>query len=488
MPIFSLPSLRYLSSVLLVLTLHQSQAQTAPLNLNLPQLGDSASGFVSHKREHELGRTWLRLYRKQIPASNDALIFSYLDSLLSRLAQHSNLEDKRLELVVVRNKTLNAFAVPGGIVGVHTGLFLYANDEEQLASVLAHELAHISQRHWVRSVEKAQQNRIPTMAGILTGLALMATTGSDAGLAALMATQAANLESQLRFSRENEAEADRVGMQTLVNADINPQAMVGMFENMLRASRYAGERPPEFLLSHPITEKRVADSQNRLSMYSPINSRPNLEFDLAKSRIRVVMADSPQAAIKAFQAEVSGVSRAPDASRYGLAYAQLLSKDYPKAEQTLAPLLTKAPQQIHYQLLQAEIEQGQQRHSQALTRVETALERSPDHYAANLLAAKILENLNQYERAVRQLEKLLPRYETQPQVWFELAELRGLAKDTQGVHLARAEYFQLTGNFERARQHLSYALQQPGIDSVRRARIQERLREINALEQQDLNA
>lgn len=465
----------------------QTQAQTAPLNLNLPQLGDSASGFVSHQQEHQLGRTWLRLFRKQIPASNDALVFSYVDQLTKRLAQSSNLENKALEIIVVRNKTLNAFAVPGGIVGVHTGLFMYADSEEQLASVLSHELAHISQRHWVRSVEKAQQNRIPTMAGVLASLALMATTGSDAGIAALMATQAANLESQLRFSRENEAEADRVGMQTLVNAGYSPQAMVGMFENMLRASRFSGDRPPEFLLSHPITEKRIADSQNRSSMYPPMNSPASIEYDLVKSRIRVAMADNHQIAIKTFQAEVKGVSKSPDASRYGLAYAQLLDKQYAQAEATLAPLLKRAPQQVFYQLLQAEIEQGQQQHPQALARVEAVLAKQPNHYAANLLTAKILENLNQYEKAVKQLERLLPRYETQPQVWYELAEVRGLARDTTGVHLARAEYFQLTGDFERAKQHLSFALQDRGLDNVRRGRIQERMRIISEMASQDLN-
>ena len=231
--------------------------------LNLPELGDSTSSTVSRQKEYQVGQAWLMIYRSRIPTFKDPQLNDYLEDLLQQLARYSELEDKRLTLVTIDNKALNAFAVPGGVIGIQSGLLLHAKSEGELASVLSHELAHLSQRHWARRVEKSRQNMLPTMAALLASMILIATSGGDAGMAALTMTQAASAESQLRFSRDNEAEADRIGMKTLSAANFNPSDMPVMFERMLRSSRFMGQRPPEFLLSHPVTEKRISDTRNR---------------------------------------------------------------------------------------------------------------------------------------------------------------------------------------------------------------------------------
>lgn len=290
-------------------------------NILLPELGDSASGIASHEQEFILGRAWLRLFRNKAPEANDPLMHDYLNQLLKKLANNSQLTDTRLQLVVIQNPTLNAFAVPGGVVGVHNGLFLYAESEQELAGVLSHEIAHLSQRHFVRGVEKARQSSIPTMAGLLAGLVLMSTGSGDAGMAAVMATQAANLESRLRFSRENEAEADRVGMQTMVNAGMDPHAVPLMFESMQRAMRYMGDRPPEFLLSHPVTEKRIADSLNRADQYPKTHYTDNSDYQLIRARARLALAENPSVAARHFRSELQGQNTFPEANQYGLAIA-----------------------------------------------------------------------------------------------------------------------------------------------------------------------
>lgn len=191
-------------TLLIPMILASGISMTAAAEIELPMLGDTSSSMISPVQERVLGQKWLRLYRSQVPTSSDPLIIDYLEKLLDRLAAHSQLENKDLELVLVQNNTLNAFAVPGGIIGVHTGLLSYARTENQLASVLAHELAHLSQRHYARQLEQQKNMTAPFYAGMLASLVLLATSGSsDAGMAALATTQAAALDAQLRFSRQN---------------------------------------------------------------------------------------------------------------------------------------------------------------------------------------------------------------------------------------------------------------------------------------------
>ena len=236
--------------------------------LKLPNLGENSTSLFSPEQEYQLGRAWLRMFRSQVPTLDDPLIHDYLENLLYNLATHSELQDRRIELVVVENPVLNAFAVPGGVVGVHTGLMLYAQSEDELATVLAHEIAHLSQRHFSRGVEQQKKQQPLSLAGMLAGLVLIATTGSSAGMAALSASQAAAIESQLRFSRANEQEADRIGMQTMAEAGMDPHAAPAMFERMLTATRYSsGNRVPEFLRTHPVTTNRIAETRARAAEY-----------------------------------------------------------------------------------------------------------------------------------------------------------------------------------------------------------------------------
>ncbi len=476
---------KFLAILLTIVAINAIAETEQPLLL--PSLGDSQSGIVSHQQEREIGQAWLRLYRSRVPQDRDPQIYDYLQHLLQDLAAQSALDDKRLNLVVVANPTINAFAVPGGVVGVHSGLFLNAENEQELAAVLAHELAHLSQRHFVRSLEKSRQNSIPTMAGLLAGLALMAGGGGDAGVAAIMATQAANLESQLRFSRENEAEADRVGMQTLIGSNMDPRAMPAMFERMQRASRFMGERPPEFLLSHPVTEKRIADTRNRAEQYSlPHTNSDDRQYQLMRARARLSLAENPSVAARNFQSELSGQNTHPDANRYGLALAQLALRQFDDALKTLKPLRDSDPQRLTYILAEAEILLGQKDPAAAQRLLQPVLQQTPDNYPATLLYARALEAQDQFRPAIRQLERLLAEHQDNPVVWFELAEVRGLAGDVGGVHLARAEYFMLNGVLDQARQQLNYALKLYANDNIQSARIKQRLRDLADTEEQML--
>ncbi len=221
--------------------------------VNLPVLGDSVSGTISTQQEYEFGREFLRQIRRETTMLDDPLIMEYIVSLTYKLAVNSELTDHRLEFVLIDSEILNAFAAPGGIIGVNAGLFLFAQNEGQFASVLSHELAHISQRHYARSVQQAQRNVLPSMAGLLASLVIAGVAGGDAGQAALMTSQAVGQENQMRYSRSNEQEADRIGIRTLYNSGFDPFDMAGMFEQMMRMNSFS-QRMPEFLSTHPLDE------------------------------------------------------------------------------------------------------------------------------------------------------------------------------------------------------------------------------------------
>lgn len=185
---------------------------------DLPSLGDSSSGIVSPEQEHQLGRAWLSLLRAQVPQLSDPQLKDFVERSVYKLAESSQLQDRRLEFVLLDSPQLNAFAAPGGIIGVNGGLFLHAQTEAEYASVLAHELAHLSQRHFARGLEEQKRMQLPLMAAMLAGVVAAAAGAGDAGIAAIVSTQAAAIQAQRRFSRQNEQEADRIGIVNLERA------------------------------------------------------------------------------------------------------------------------------------------------------------------------------------------------------------------------------------------------------------------------------
>ena len=262
----------------------------------LPTFGDSASGIITMTEERKLGQQFLRSIRARAPTLDDVVMQDYLEHLTYHLAANSQLKDRRLDLIIIKNPTLNAFAAPGGIIGVHHGLFFYAETEHELASILAHEIAHLSQRHFARQLQQGRKSSVVSLAGLLAGVILAATAGSDAGMAALTTSQAHSQNQFLKYSRDREAEADRVGIHTLAEANMDPRAMAYMFERLQRASRYStGNRIPEFLRSHPVNKSRIADSYNQSRDYPKKVFPLKLKYQMMRVRARVITSQTMSA-------------------------------------------------------------------------------------------------------------------------------------------------------------------------------------------------
>ncbi len=456
---------------------------SAPLsateNLKIPNLGESSTSLFSAEFEYQLGRNWLKAFRSQAPTVNDPLLYSYLESIVFDLVTHSDLQDRRIELVIVNNPTINAFAVPGGVIGVHNGLFQYAQTEDEFATVLSHEIAHLSQRHFSRSVELSQQQSPLNIAGLLAGILLAATAGTDAGMAAMTATQAALQDQQLRYSRANEAEADRVGMRILYDAGMDPYAAPAMFERMLAASRYSsGSRIPEFLRTHPLSEKRVADTRNRAFQY-PKQIRPvSLNYQLMRARVINALAKTPEEAVTIFKGQLEGTPRSREAASYGLVLALTRAGRPDEAALVLDGIWSGSGDRIEYVMADADIALTRGNTKLAAEKLAARLKLSPGNHPLTMAYAHALQQGGNAYLAEEVLLAQSRRKPTDPGLWYLLAEVQGLSGNIIGLHRSRAEYFILMGNLDAAQRQLSYALQLVGNDFTTSAQINERLGQV----------
>src|SRR5512134_3004360 len=230
----------------------------------LPELGDAAGATIAPQVERRIGESIVREIRFRHPAYvDDPEVSDYVDGLGRRLLAANPGAQPDFEFFVVRDPTINAFALPGGFVGVHTGLLLAAESESELASVLAHEIAHVTQRHIARMLGQQQQMQLPMLAAIAAAI-LLGGSRPDLAAGATAAVQAGAVQTQLSYSRDFEREADRIGFQALEDAGFDMHAMGSFFEKMQRGMRIADDGSvPGYLRTHPITTERIADAQNR---------------------------------------------------------------------------------------------------------------------------------------------------------------------------------------------------------------------------------
>tara|TARA_R110002073_G_scaffold36761_10_gene106935 strand:+ start:11154 stop:12635 length:1482 start_codon:yes stop_codon:yes gene_type:complete len=453
--------------------------------LKLPNLGESSTSLFSSQFEYQLGRAWLREFRSQVPTIDDPLLFDYLENLIYALVAHSKLEDRRIDLVIVDNPTLNAFAVPGGVIGIHNGLLMWAETEDELATVLAHEIAHLSQRHFSRGVEFQQKLQPLALAAMLASFVLMATAGGDAGMAALSATQAAAQDSALQYSRGNEQEADRIGMQTIVDAGMDPHAAPAMFERMLHATRYSGsDQVPEFLRSHPLSENRIADTRNRARQYPKKTPEPDLEYQLMRARVITELTDTPAQAVARFRGELEGTPRSREAATYGLVLSLTAAGRADEAALELDSIWSASPDRLEYIIADAEIDMVRNRPERAVKKLGKRLEISPGNHPLTMAYATALMKNQQPHIAEEVLIAQSKRRPNDPGLWYLLAEVQGLSGDIVGLHQSRAEYFILNGALDEAKKQLSYALKLTGNNFHASARINQRLEDIARMQEQ----
>jgi beta-barrel assembly-enhancing protease len=443
-----------LSAGALALALALPAPASATDDYGLPSLTGSSQAISGE--ETRLGRAWLRQFRARAPQWQDPIAQDYTESLVARLTPHSGLSDTRTVVTLVESRTLNAFAVPGGVIGVNAGLFAFADEEDAVASVLAHELGHLAQRHYARGKARAEQTQIPAMAAMLAGMLIAAGGGGDAGIAAAMGSQAAFIQDQLAYSRRFEQEADRIGLQAMAQAGFDPQAMVRMFRAMQRQASLQGGNPPEFLLTHPLTESRISDAEDRATQLEAADARdggPTYHLIRARALLAIHSRDPRQAATRLAQDDT------PESARRYL--DALIAAKEGRTDHALSQLDALARELPDLSLLPAsaaEVAFAAGRYDEAIERSRRQLRLMPGYMPATRVLGEALLQRDP-NAAYRVLRELADQRPEDPQVFGLLAEAAGRSDREAWGHLARAEQLQLTGEIDRAIRQLGVAKQ-----------------------------
>lgn len=423
----------------------------------LPDFGDPSGRIITPVQEKELGEAFFRNLHYHIRINQDPEIQDYIQTLGRRLAEKSDAPERAFHFFVVLDPAINAFAGPGGYIGVNSGLIVTTESESEIASVMAHEIAHVTQRHLNRTFEAAKGLTLPLAAATLAAV-LIGTQSAELGHAALIATQAASVQYQLNFTRDNEQEADRIGMQALVDAKFDPRSMPVFFERLQQSSRYYGKEIPEFLRTHPVNASRIADSRGRAEKFPYRQYPDSFAYLLTKASLRVLTSATPQAAIKFFTSILEqGTEQQRTVAHYGLALALESNSQHEKARQILQPLLKKYPEESRFAnaMGQAFIKSGN--FERALNYYETALNRFPNNRAMTLAYVKALLQSGNPGKAQNILVQYRQNRTTTPEIYELLAHTYRALGSKAESHRHLAEYYYHTGQTRLAITQLKIA-------------------------------
>ncbi|MGZ4968553.1 MAG: M48 family metalloprotease [Methylobacter sp.] len=443
--------------------------------IELPDMGDSSGTLITPAEEKELGEAFFRSLHSQISINQDAEIQQYIQTIGEKLVANSDLPGNPFHFFVVMENDINAFAGPGGYIGVNSGLILITEAESELASVMGHEIAHVTQRHLYRAYEASSRLSIPTAVATLAGV-LLGTQSPALGQAAIVAIQAGNIQFQINFTRENEAEADRVGMQTLAASQFDPRSMPTFFERLQQSSRYSGQNIPEFLRTHPVTASRISDTRGRAETYPYKQYPDSLGYQLAKAKIRVLTGTDNAETLKYFQLRQNqGTTEQRAVVRYGLGLCALNMQKFNDAEATFQQLSKEYPNQEQYLSALARTALESKNYTVALARYKKLTEQFPDNEAIKLEYVTSLLKTGNPDLAQKNLFQLKPKTQQQPIYSQLLAQVYSDLNQPAESHRYLAEYYYATGQTQDAIMQIKLAQKSKGLNFQLSSILNERL-------------
>ncbi|HHP5655546.1 TPA: beta-barrel assembly-enhancing protease [Klebsiella quasipneumoniae] len=446
----------------------------------LPDMGTSARSTLSIGQEMQMGDYYVRQLRGSAPLINDPLLVQYINGLGMRLVSHANSVRTPFHFYLINNDQINAFAFFGGNVVLHSALFRYSDNESELASVMAHEISHVTQRHLARAMEDQKRNAPLTWVGAL-GSILLAMASPQAGMAALTGTLAGTQQGMISFTRQNEEEADRIGIQVLQRSGFDPQAMPMFMGKLLDESRYS-TRPPEMLLTHPLPESRLADARNRANQMRPVVVQSSADFYLSKARTLGMYTNGDnKLGTDLLNAWDKGNIRQQHAAQYGRALLAMESNNFDQARKTLQPLLSADPQNPWYLDLATDIDLGQKKTGDAINRLKNARELRTNPVLQLNLANALLQG-GQPGEAATILNRYTFTYKEDGNGWDLLAQAEGTLGNRDQELAARAESMALVGQLEQAISLLSSASSQVKLGSLQQARYDARIDQLRELQ------
>lgn len=444
-------------------------------SIELPDIGTTASSTLTIDQELIYGDAYMRMLRSSQPIVNDPVLNEYVSNLGHRLVANADDVKTPFTFFMIRDRNINAFAFFGGYIALHSGLFLHAQSESELASVVAHEIAHVTQRHLARSMED-QARRSPATLAALAGSLLLAIASPQAGMAAITATTAGSMQGTINYTRSNEKEADRFGIATLAKAGFEPKAMPRFFGRLADEYRYAST-PPPMLLTHPLPEDRITDSRARAQNYPEPRVQPSLDYNLARARI-VARYAGIQA--KAAQDWFERTEKKADPSikvafQYGKALVHLDNNELEEADKILQELLSRDRNNHFYLDAMSDLYIAQKKPELAQSMLEKAMAATPNNAVITINYANVLIKREKNEEAIRVLQRYTHDYPHDVKGWNLLSEANiHLGRSDEDL-AARAEILALKANWNKAIQYYTQASQLAELGSLKQARYDARI-------------
>ena len=448
----------------------------------LPDLGDVSQTDLSPTVERALGASIMREIRADRSYSDDAEITDYLNALGYKLVGASSDSRQEFNFFLIIDPQVNAFALPGGFIGVNSGLIVTAQSESELAGVLSHEVTHVTQRHMARMLAQQKQAQIVSLAGLAVAI-LAARSNSQVSQAAIATSQAGFVQSSLNYTRDHEREADRVGFQVLEKAGFDAQGMSIFFERMQRSSRYSETSAPSYLRTHPLTYERIADMQSRAQNLPYRQVPDSLEFQLMRAKIKASQ-DTPQESVAFFEESLRERKYLSEsASRYGLITALMRAKQLQRAGKELQLLRKALPTSPAVDTLAARLYGANGDIAAALQTYRDALRSHPGYRALLYDYADMLLRSRQPEEALKLVESRL-HYSTADYRLYELQAKAYSALDRRlPQHRALAEAYYRVGNLPGAIEQLILAQKSGDGDFYQLSSVDARLRELRRYEE-----
>jgi predicted Zn-dependent protease len=449
----------------------------------LPDLGDSSQASFSALDEKRLGEEIMRDIRADRAYYDDPEATDYINALGTRLTTRGADTRQPFEFFLVNERSINAFALPGAYVGVHTGLIIAAQSESELASVMAHEIAHVTQRHIARMMAQQKQGAVLSIAALAVAVLAARSSPDLAGAATAFGTGAA-AQSMLNFTRDHEREADRVGLQILERSDFDPRAAADFFERLQRATRiYDVAGAPSYLRTHPMTYERIADIQNRLDRLPYRQVSDSLDFQLVRAKLRAEL-DPPNEAREFFEdslAEKRYLSEA--ASRYGLAATLLRLKDYARARKEFAALKRVTASHPMVDTLGCRIQRGSGDTEGAIGCYRDALRAHPRHRALTYEYAELLLEAHRPEPALAVIDQRMQTAADDPKLYLLQGEAYAMQGKRLAQHRATGEAYARMGNVRGAIEQMQIALKSGEGDFYQLSAIEARLRDLRKIDE-----
>jgi len=446
----------------------------------LPDLGDVSATVLSPLQEQAIAEQILREVAVSDDVLQDVEVTDYLQALGARLVANGPDKRQKFTFFVVQDSSINAFAMPGGVIGVHTGLILGANSESELASVLGHEIGHVTQRHLARMLAAQKNDTFKNIAGLALAL-LVSRSNPQLASGAFTTVSAAGVQNQLDYTREHEREADRIGLQILDSGGFDVRATPNFFTTLQRGSRFAEGSAPSFLRTHPLTSERIADVSNRVEQMHYRQVADSVEFQYVRAKLRATFG-VVQTAIDVFEQNIHERRYTNEAAEhYGLAVALLRKNAFAQLEKELTWLKKNAPPHAMIENLSARLEVARNNPQQAAKQYAAALKLYPDNRALIYGYAEHFLAIKQADKAAQLILGKQGLYPDDAYMYDVLAKAYTMQDKSLLSHQAQSEAYYRKYDLGRSIEQMELATKANDGDFYQKSIVEARLKQLRQM-------